>query len=179
MYRFTDRARFSLLLAVPLIVATLPGHALAVTEPTITTIAGGVGGPGAATGISLGPSCGLTFAQGVLYTASGQSQSVIRARRNAGVRWRPRPGHPGQAVERGGDRDRSRSPHPGTRLLPDSRARRIGDNDRRPRATPWAFGTLVLSSRSTSRTRAGSGAAEPGRSRGCACNGSRSRSGRR
>src|ERR1700722_17684215 len=77
MPRFSYLARLGVLLAVPLIAAALAGQALAATEPSITTIAGGVGGPGAATGISLGSSCGLTFAQGTLYAASGQSKSVI------------------------------------------------------------------------------------------------------
>jgi trimeric autotransporter adhesin len=51
-------------------------HVRAAAPGTITTIAGGVGGPGRATGIGLAQPCGLAFAPGHLYI--GQS-SLVRA----------------------------------------------------------------------------------------------------
>ncbi len=71
--------RYGLVLAVVLLVVASSTQALASSGPFITTIAGGVGGPGPATGVSVGRACAMTFEHGVLYIASNQPDTVIRA----------------------------------------------------------------------------------------------------
>src|ERR1700722_12971578 len=71
--------RIGLVLAAFVAVFALPWQALASSEPVITTIAGGAGGPGPATSVSVGQPCAMTFQRGVLYLAANQPQTVIRA----------------------------------------------------------------------------------------------------
>ena len=73
--------------------AAAPRGARAAPAPgTITTVAGGVGGPGKATTVALAP-CGVSFQNGTIYVADG---GTVRTISPAGVVSWPAPGSAGR-----------------------------------------------------------------------------------